>query len=500
MRSGRKRKSSRAGRKSDRPPQNEPNQEEEQAQAQEEQENVDNEQNNEVEEEDDQTEEEEDPEDNEVTANFDGFSVGTSSPTFYAFPGQRNAGKIIDYDTKNGRDHYEKATAVLDSETYDCGADGFFQFSKDLARRAQEFGWSRKGGIGWMKKGDEKVNIFTDYGRLTLAEVKVHAATYMSTESRKSQDDLMLYTCIMNSLDRSGKLKINVRENDFKIGEEKLPSGVTLFKIVVQESHIDSNATTAVIRGKMQNLSAYMQEVGNDIQKFNNYVIVLMESLAARGETSSDIMFHLFTAYGTCSDQLFVKYMEDRLSEYEDGKEFTWRQIMEKALAKYKTLRTKNLWEAQTDDQKKLIALEAEVQSLKRGKGQVHSNKNQKRNRTRESGQRSSKRRKGQSGHSNKTPKKEKPKWMFERPAELELFKSKKWNGKTWYYCAKCTGGKCDPGRYTVHKPSECRGKEFFKRDNTHKKTACFDRSDKNVVIKQAIDEISGGYVSSGSE
>ena len=96
MRSGRKRKSSRAGRKSDRPPQNEPNQEEEQAQAQEEQENVDNEQNNEVEEEDDQTEEEEDPEDNEVTANFDGFSVGTSSPTFYAFPGQRNAGKIID--------------------------------------------------------------------------------------------------------------------------------------------------------------------------------------------------------------------------------------------------------------------------------------------------------------------------------------------------------------------------------------------------------------------
>ena len=438
-----------------------------------------------------------DEEEEEMVANFEGLSIEQTTTTFYAFPGQRNAGKIINYNTKNGRDHYEKATAPLEAETYDCGADGFFQFSKEIGRRAEAFGWTGEKGIAWVIKGRKEINIFTDYGRLTLEEVRSHVATYIGSETRKAQDDFMLYSCIMNSLNRSGRMKMNVRESDFKFGQKRLPSGVALFKVLVQESHIDSNATTAVIREKLQNLDAYLQEVGNDIQKFNNYVMVLMESLSARGETSSDLLIHLFTAYASCSDQQFVRYIQLKQSDYEDGNPITPRQLMDRALGRYKSLCTKNLWEAQTDEQKKLVALEAEIQTLKRGKGSNQSASNQKRNRTHESDRRPSKKRKGQP---KKTPKKEKPKWMFERPADSELFKPREWNGRMWHYCAKCTGGKCDPGRYTVHKPSECKGKEFFRKNKSYKKNERSNGYTKKVTIKEAVDEISGGYISSGSE
>ena len=197
--------------------------------------------------------------------------------------------------------------------------------------------------------------------------------------------------------------------------------------------------------------------------------------------------------------------MQDRLSEYEDGKPYTYKDIMDKALRKYKTLCTKNLWEAQTDEQKKLIALEAEVQILKKGKGDGQSWKTNKKRHNKESDQRPAKRRKDNSkssskGHTSKGTYPQKPKWMFERPAESELYKPREWNGKMWHYCSKSTGGKCDPGRYTVHKPSDCKGGRYYRSNKAQEKTVRFDNSSKKVTIKEAIDQISGGYASSGSE
>ena len=39
-----------------------------------------------------------------------------------------------------------------------------------------------------------------------------------------------------------------------------------------------------------------------------------------------------------------------------------------------------------------------------------------------------------------------------------ELHKSCEWNGATWWYCGKGTGGKCN-GMYRCHKPKSCRRK-----------------------------------------
>ena len=88
----------------------------------------------------------------------------------------------------------------METETYNCGANRFFQFSKEIGRRAEAFGWTREKGIAWVIKERRGINIFTNYRRLTLEEVRLHIAMYIESKIRKAQDDFMLYSCIMNCL------------------------------------------------------------------------------------------------------------------------------------------------------------------------------------------------------------------------------------------------------------------------------------------------------------
>ena len=57
-----------------------------------------------------------------------------------------------------------------------------------------------------------------------------------------------------------------------------------------------------------------------------------------------------------------------------------------------------------------------------------------------------------------KNGRKKKPRWFSKRPEDSELSTSREWNGITWYYCDKDTGGKCD-GRWKQQKPYQCKGK-----------------------------------------
>ena len=101
------------------------------------------------------------------------------------------------------------------------------------------------------------------------------------------------YECILNSLTVEGKAKLNVNQTEYHIGNPKLPSGLGLLKVLIRESHLDSNATSGMISTKLANLETYLMEMGNDIGKFNGHVQMLLDSLNRRGETTLDgLMSH----------------------------------------------------------------------------------------------------------------------------------------------------------------------------------------------------------------
>ena len=152
-----------------------------------------------------------------------------------------------------------------------------------------------------------------------------------------------------------------------------------------------------------------------------------------------------------------------------------------------------SIWEAPSQEEEKLLALEARFAELKKKLA------NKRKGLDLEDGAltKKSKKTRGKGGESNsgsgKKEKLEKPAWMFQRPADSELRKPREWNGTEWWYCSKETGGKCEPGQYRAHKPPTCKGTARKGGRDRGKKS----KSEKKVVIKEAVTELQGGYDSS---
>lgn len=412
-------------------------------------------------------------------------------PAFSLTPGQAVRG-IIDYETKKGRAYYGAATDKLEEELYDCEQEGFYQFIQSMKTRAEEFGWTTSLlRIPLTNEPNaEVVNLLEDFGRISLKrlteyENEIQAAGQprrINVQNREAQENRLLYECIHSSLSIQGKAKLNIHRDEYHVGNPELPSGLLYLKVLIRESYLDSNATTSMIRLKLSNLDSYIHTVGNDISKFNAHVKVLLDTLAARGETTQDLLTNLFKGYGACSDKKFVEYIGLKLSDYEEGKDLTSAELMNLALLKYKTLKSRDIWEAPSAEEEKLVAMEIRLQELQK---KIASKRNKPSGDYKDGG-------KSRSGNesSRKKPKNEKPQWMFQKPKDDELYKPRQWKGRDWYFCGKSTGGKCKggpngEGQYRAHKPKDCKGKEAGKQR---------EKNDKKVVINEAVEEIEGGY------
>jgi hypothetical protein len=385
---------------------------------------------------------------------------------------------VIDYGTIEGRKLYGYATKKLDEELFDCNAEGLYQFLQSLGNRASEYGWDNDAeGIIKIPENDidadaELFSLIEEYGQLTMERIREYDTTYIDTDGRQAQNSYMLYQCLMNSISKEGKKKILIWKDDYTIDEYK--SGNLLLKVIIRESHIDTNATTSNIRTKLSSLDTYIHTIGQDITKFNGYVKLLIDSLQARGETTQDLLTNLFKGYAVCSDKEFVSYIKRKHETYEEGTDIEPDNLMKLADTKYKILKEAGKWNAPSAEEEKIIALEAQIKGLKGRSGKKPDGGTNKKS--------------DRDGARYKNP--EKPGWFSVEPKEQDLRKSRDWNGKPWYWCSAKTGGKCN-GAYRRHKPSACQGLSYFKnkadkRKNDHQEKPSDNTKQQEKKVKLA--------------
>ena len=204
---------------------------------------------------------------------------------------------VIDYLTSKGRKIRGSATHKLSEDQFDCVSEDLTQFLDDLEDRASQFGWSNYDGILDIPIDPadpiaDTENLIRNYGTVSLERVRSIEEIYIDRAVRPAQDTNMLYHCIIYSLSKTGKQKLNVWKKQFIIG--KYPSGNLLLKVLVRESHLDTNVTTSWIRTHLSSLDEYMMTIGSNIGKFNFHVQTLLGSLMARGETSTDLLTNFF--------------------------------------------------------------------------------------------------------------------------------------------------------------------------------------------------------------
>ena len=62
-----------------------------------------------------------------------------------------------------------------------------------------------------------------------------------------------------------------------------------------------------------------MSTLNLDIEKFNQYVKVNVDGLKSRSETMDHLMINLFKEYQVESDRNFVRYINIKRDQYNDG-------------------------------------------------------------------------------------------------------------------------------------------------------------------------------------
>ena len=285
------------------------------------------------------------------------------------------------------------------------------------------------------------------YGELSLEHLRAWETTYLHGISQAAQDMAHLHLCHMNSLTQAGKDKVRLWSDQFILNGRE--SGILLLKIIIRESHLDTNATTNLIRTQLSNLDEYITTIGCDIIKFNKHVKRLLEQLNACGGETHDLLTNLFKAYISVKDACFMDYVTEKLSRYEEGEPMEADQLITLTANKYKNMMIQNQWEAPSPHDATIQALQSKVEKLQQELKQAPKTMQQKSLHPQKKKERQS-------------SKPQHPKWLVnnKKPQTGQLFRTRMWNGNKWYWCSKETGGKCE-GCWVWHPPASCEGKAF---------------------------------------
>lgn len=362
---------------------------------------------------------------------------GEEPVPFALAPGLATGPNVIDYRNPQAQRQFREASKALNNK-FDCGPTNMVRFLRELQDRAQISGWTDILEVPLDLAHPEETVLLTEaYGQISLEQVRAHAATYVAEANRAAQDSMQLLACIMNSLTKEGYDLIKTHAADYRV--EGVDSGIACLKVIIRESHIDTNSTSRHLRALLGGLDKHMLAIASDITKFNMHVKSLMERLAARGETTEDLLANLFKAYHVASDSTFVTYMSLKQDLYDEGQDITPAAIMALAETKYKILVESNLWNAASEDGEKIIALEAQINKLSAKLSQYKPGAAKK----------------PKKAPPNKKPKgkvkpRERPTWMTQPPKQGEADK-KVVNGKTFNWC---TNHKA----WVAHTTSTCEG------------------------------------------
>ena len=100
-------------------------------------------------------------------------------------------------------------------------------FLRELDTRAIEYGWNNEiSGIRWIPQdvNDPASNLRylpREYGKISIDSIAEFECTYLGQELRTTQDSYMLYMCLLNSLTKEAKMKIQIWKSEYIIQNQQ---------------------------------------------------------------------------------------------------------------------------------------------------------------------------------------------------------------------------------------------------------------------------------------
>ncbi len=154
---------------------------------------------------------------------------------FVLSPALINQGPI-DYSTLEGIKLWRGAVKPLAKELFTLEPHRFKLFLSTLTEQTMVYGWENilNMPVNAAVQAGPTHSLLTHYGQVTLQQVKDHAATYLNTQMRAAQNNLLLYTCLAASISLETKAKTMIFHQDYHEGQTLI--GTAYLKILIQEA------------------------------------------------------------------------------------------------------------------------------------------------------------------------------------------------------------------------------------------------------------------------
>ena len=359
--------------------------------------------------------------------------------TFSLTPAKHNDG-ILNYGSVEGRKLYTTATAALTIKI-DVSPHQTLMLLTEMSRKSYDNGWGDLWQIPCKFDANGAVvqtyDLLQEHGMVTFKQAHDFAATYANTPTRMAQNGLACYTCLSESLSPEGRTKLLADLKKVQVTNQCISNGPLLLKLILDRATTTTRSTLTLLFQRINSLDSLMEKTTNDVEKFNESVKIIILQIHERGARVEDenLMVNLFRAYLSVSDVIFHRYLEIQKDDYNDGKtDLSPEKLMELAGNKYKSLVEEDMWQAPTASDKEIVALCAQIESLK-----SHSNPSKK----------------------EKTPDKKK---KFDKKKESDKYAWKTVAPKTGEPIKKTVGDKlyhwCPKhSAWTLHTPDQCNKK-----------------------------------------
>jgi hypothetical protein len=161
------------------------------------------------------------------------------------------------------------------------------------------------------------------------------------------------------------------------------------------------------------------------------------KNLAARGETSNDLLINLFKGYKVANDVEFLDFIRRKENEYEEGHDVHANNLIADTTTKFKARTMNHKWAAPTKEQGQILALTAQIEKLQSARKPEKSKQNQRAPRNTSKG-------------GKEAPKENKWAWKDVLPKEGEPT-TKSFAGKEYHVACKF-----HPKQWVCHTSEEC--------------------------------------------
>jgi hypothetical protein len=182
----------------------------------------------------------------------------------------------LDYSSANGMKIFRSAARGMDDK-FDRKDDHLRVFLENFKEHVQTYNWNDVVAVpDGAAVNPANQNLVTQYGQVTFEQINAHAAVYLAAQNRTTQNSILLYKYLLNSLMEKANLIMVTLSDQYHANG--LPIGALYLKSIIGSSSVGTRAKALLLCESISHLYMKMLELKVNVCLVNKHVSDLVSA------------------------------------------------------------------------------------------------------------------------------------------------------------------------------------------------------------------------------